>query len=195
MKNIKLSPEQEYQLLFDVIVNDKKERLVEQYYNLIHYFVRKKLISIKGIIENDQDIELTNEVFIKLFDKDCDRLKKYQPELGNLSGWIIVITIRTVIDEMRKHSIPLSFGDQEEETIEDPSNYHQKTENNMDKTKILSLAKKHLKPKLYNVLKLSFEDYSIAEISKTTGEKATNCSILKWRAINEIKKVIQKENK
>jgi len=193
MTHNKLSPDQEYQLLFDVIINGKKERLVEQYYNLIQYFVRKKLISIKGIIEKDQDIELINEVFIKLFEKDCDRLKKFKPELGDLSGWIIIITIRTVIDIMKKQDIPFNFGADEEYTYEDPSDYHGQAENEMDKTKVLSLAKKHLSPRVYNVLKLSFDGYSISEISEKLNEKTSNCSILKWRAINDLKKLIQKK--
>jgi len=190
----KLSKDEEFQILHDVIINENNEILVEQYYNLIQYHVKKKLIKITGKVENDQVYELTNEVFIKLLENDHHRLKEYNPEYakGGLSGWIILITIRTVIDIMKKKYINILLEDEELKSISDPENFHKKTEIQIDKKKLLTLGKKILSEREYDVFKLLFDGYSIAEISKKIDEKASNCSILRWRAIDKLKKYISK---
>ncbi len=99
----RLSPEEERQLLYECIVCGKKEKLVQQYWNLVYHIVRKTL-TMKNIRFTHEDIEdLRNEVFVKLFDKGCWRLKQYREKLGHgLAGWIALIANRTVLNYLRK---------------------------------------------------------------------------------------------
>lgn len=99
----RLSPEEDRQLLYECIVCGNKEKLVQQYWNLVCHIVRKTL-TMKNVRFTHEDIEdLRNEVFLKLFDKGCWRLKQYREELGHgLAGWIALIANRTVLNDLRK---------------------------------------------------------------------------------------------
>lgn len=99
----RLSLEEERQLLHECIVYGKKHKVVQQYWNLVYYTVRKTLI-IKNVPFTGEDIEdLRNEVFVKLFDKGCWRIRQYREKLGHgLAGWIALIANRTVLNYLRK---------------------------------------------------------------------------------------------
>ncbi len=43
---IRLTPSEEYELFREVIVLNKKERLVQQYWNLVYYIVSKTLLCL-----------------------------------------------------------------------------------------------------------------------------------------------------
>jgi len=193
MKNNRLSKDKEFKLLYDVIVNDNKENFTVKYYNLIYHYVKKTILSKKftKIYEEDYYMELTHIVFIKFFENNCHKLKQYNPDLGSLSGWIILLTIRFVLDELKKKDIPISYEDKLL-TIKDPKNLQKTVEYKIDKHNVLSIAKKKLSKRAYNVLKLSLEGYTIAEISEKLNEKPSNCSLLKSRALSILIKLIQK---
>ena len=99
----RLSPEEERQLLHECIVCGRKDKVIQQYWNLVHYTVRKTLI-IKNVPFTGEDIEdFRNDIFVKLFDKGCRRLRQYREELGHgLAGWIALIANRTVLNYLRK---------------------------------------------------------------------------------------------
>jgi RNA polymerase sigma factor (sigma-70 family) len=99
----RLPHKQERQLLYECVACGRGYGLVHQYWNLVYHTVRKTLI-IKGVPFTDEDIkDLRNEVFVRLFDKECRRLRQYREGRGNgLSGWISLIACRTVLNYLRK---------------------------------------------------------------------------------------------
>ena len=99
----RLTTEEERELLHECIVKGRKDELAEQYLNLVYETIRKTLI-LKNVQSTDEDIkELRNEVFLKLFNKDCRKLKQFKEGAGlSLASWIMMITSRSVLDVLRK---------------------------------------------------------------------------------------------
>jgi RNA polymerase sigma factor (sigma-70 family) len=104
MKNTKSSKkEKELHLLDECFQKGRKNPIVREYWNLVYSAVSETL-RMKRIHFSPEDVEdLRNIVFIQLFDKDSRRLRLYKPE-GNMSlaGWIRLIAVRTVLNELRK---------------------------------------------------------------------------------------------
>jgi len=106
----KLTKDEEKQLLYNVIVLDNKEMIVQQYWRLVYDTVRRAFNRLNVEI-CEQDIEdMTQEIFIRLFDDDCRRLKIFNPMYGCLSSWIVRISSNAVIDCLRKKKDPISLS-------------------------------------------------------------------------------------
>jgi len=93
------------QLLKRCISGDEKarEEFVLRFSNPVYQCVRFTL-KAKNIAFSQQDIEdLHNTVFLNLFDKRCKKLRQYKGKNGcSVYSWIRLITVRTVIDYVRK---------------------------------------------------------------------------------------------
>ncbi len=99
----RLTPEGEQRLIHDCIVHGNKDKLVRQYWNLVHYTIHK-VFEIKNIPFTQEDIEdMRSEVFVQLFQKECRKLKQYKESGGRrLSAWIALIANRTALNFIRK---------------------------------------------------------------------------------------------
>ncbi len=99
----KLSQEEERRLLAECILGDGKEKLVRQYWRLVFKAVQKT-IDLKGASFSVEDVEdIRNEVFVRLFDRGCKRLRQYKEGAGlSLASWITLIANRTTLNFLRQ---------------------------------------------------------------------------------------------
>jgi len=93
------------QILKRCITGEKKarEEFVIRFSNPIYQCIQFTL-KAKHIPFSRQDLEdLHNTVFLNLFNKRCNKLRQYKGKNGcSVFSWIRLITVRTVIDHLRK---------------------------------------------------------------------------------------------
>ncbi len=79
------------------------EEFVRRFSDPVYKWIQYTL-KVKNIAFSRQDLEdLHNTVFLKLLDKRCKKLRQYEGKNGcSVFSWIRLITIRTVIDHIRK---------------------------------------------------------------------------------------------
>lgn len=68
------------------------------------------VIKSKGVFISQQDVEdLHNTVFVSFFEKRCRKLKHFEGRNGcSLASWVRMVTVRAVLDFLRRRSDPLS---------------------------------------------------------------------------------------
>ncbi len=95
--------EQERWLLQECISLDRGDKLIRRYWNVVHLTIQKTFV-LKGMLFIQEDVEdLRNEVFLRLFDNNCKKLRQYKADRGlSLAGWIRMIAAQTVIMYIRK---------------------------------------------------------------------------------------------
>ena len=109
-----IEPEKEKEILHECLINGNKEIIVEIFWDLIHIVVNKKLNDYYcqyNLLYTKSNVDgIVNEVFIRLFDRNCKRLRLYDPNNSlDLKGWIILIANQAVINAVKKAD-PLAFG-------------------------------------------------------------------------------------
>jgi RNA polymerase sigma factor (sigma-70 family) len=80
-----------------------QEAFVRRFSNLVYRSIQYTL-RIRDISCSQSDLEdLHNTVFVKLFDRKCKKLRQFKGKNGcSLSSWIRLISVRTVLDSVRK---------------------------------------------------------------------------------------------
>ena len=93
------------QILKRCITGEKKarEEFVIRFSNPVYQCIQFTL-KAKQIPFSQQDLEdLHSTVFLNLFNKRCKKLRQYKGKNGcSVFSWIRLITVRTVIDHLRK---------------------------------------------------------------------------------------------
>jgi RNA polymerase sigma factor (sigma-70 family) len=107
---VALSPE-DRELIDGCIAGDKpsREDFVRRFSRLVYAAIVRTLKS-KGaqIVEQECD-DLHNSVFLSFFTNRCAKLRLFEGRNGcSLASWVRMITVRTVLDELRRGSDMLS---------------------------------------------------------------------------------------
>ncbi|KPA11822.1 sigma-70 family RNA polymerase sigma factor [Candidatus Magnetomorum sp. HK-1] len=173
----KLTIEQEQKLLHDCIYNGRKDLFIREYWLLIYRVVEKTIhffpILIDKFSDKSEKEMLRNEVFLKLFENDCQKLKKFKKKYNiRLSSWIKILTSRMVIDFLRKEVLRLF------ETIDDGNGQLSCNDyNKIDEQKLIQLKMSItetfdiLTERDSEVFLLFSEGYTAKEISKKITKK------------------------
>lgn len=175
MKNNK--PEKEQQILQQCLENDRKDKIVREYWNLVSLVVRETLFFHRVPCTSWDIDELRNEVFFQLFRDNCRKLRQYDHAKGlSLSGWIRLIANQTTLNEIRKNGL-LDLAKQNFrvslEQIEEMLTYdEEKRLDAREKLKQTWDAIEKLSPRDRDVLKKHyFEWRSLQEIADSVGER------------------------
>jgi RNA polymerase sigma factor (sigma-70 family) len=187
----RLSPEEERQLLHECIVCGGKHKVIQQYWNLVYYTVRKTL-TIKGVSFTEDDIgDLRNEVFIKLFDRGCRRLRQYREELGHgLAGWIALIANRTVLNYLRKKGFNSLSRKNTRVSIEEILDLRHKKNSLevMEERRLIQDAMEKLPSRDRLVLKLHYyHELSLPEVASLIHTSVGATYTIKSRAIERLR--------
>jgi RNA polymerase sigma factor (sigma-70 family) len=136
-----------------------------------------------------------NSIFVRLFENRCKRLKQYKGKNGcSLASWIRIISVRTVIDSLRKESVdalnarkpaaPLEVIDYIESEEPEPWVAIDKE----DQWQLVQDGMKDLLPRDRLFLKLHFlERLSIGEVANIMGLSESNAHSIKHRALKRLK--------
>lgn len=202
MKKMRLSLEQELKLFGECkkcAENKKncsvKDKIVRQYFHSVQNVVRKVLFRKTGRCLKEDIEDLRNEIFARLFDKGCRRLKQYDADKGLSPGsWILLISNRILLNILEKkdpHSIsgyknliPIKeelFSDKKQEWLE-----------TREDLGLIESALEKLLSSQRMVIKLRyFDEMSLPEIAVLMNRSANAVYNLKFRAISQLRKLMQ----
>ena len=103
------------------IAGDKKacEKFVREFSDLVYRSARHTLL-VKNVFFNQDDIEdLHNTVFLMLFENQAKKLGQFKGKNGcGLGTWIRIITVRIVLDHIRKKGVGSITGQQKTYSLE-----------------------------------------------------------------------------
>ena len=149
---------------------------------------------------NQSDLEdLHNTVFLKLFENQGLKLRQFKGKNGcSLGTWIRVITVRIVLNHIRKKGLDSITGQQKRIPLEDipelrsadfgPLAEIEKAENRQS----LKNGIRKLPPRDRLFLLLHYENgYSLKEVAEAMKLSLDNAYIIKHRAIQKIKSMLE----
>ena len=185
------------------IAGDKtaSERFVREFSNLVYQSVRQTLWA-KNVYFNQEDLEdLHSTVFLKLFDNRGRKLKQFKGKNGcGLGTWIRIITVRIVLNHIRKKGLDSITGQQKRVALEDipelsfadfgPQAEIEKAENRQS----IKDGIRKLPPRDRLFLLLHYEKgYSLKEVAETMKLTLNNAYIIKHRAIQKLKTTLENQ--
>jgi RNA polymerase sigma factor (sigma-70 family) len=113
---------EDWQLISKCLSIDRRawETMVRRFSNLVYQTVRTTFLT-KQIPFSRQDLEdLHNTVFLGLFEQGCARLKLYEGRNGcTLASWIRIVTVRTVLNHLRKKGLDEPLWEKKRTPIEE----------------------------------------------------------------------------
>ena len=192
-----VSPRKDRHWLKKCIAGNKKacERFVREFSDLVYRSVRQTLW-IKNVNFNQDDLEdLHNTVFLKLFENQAKKLRQFKGKNGcGLGTWIRIITVRIVLNHIRKKGLDSIIWQQKRIPLEDfpelsidelgPLAEIEKGE----KEQSIREGIRCLPPRDRLFLLLHFENgYSIKEVAETMKLSLNNAYTIKHRAIQKLK--------
>ncbi len=136
--------------------------------------------------------EDASDVVAQVFMKAWDNLGKFRIQKGATFGsWLFRIAHNLIVDQYRQHrsiaELPVDIAD-EREAI-DPQRI---TQNKLDQV-VLKKALSHLKEAYRQVIVLKFiNGFSNQEVAEILKRKEGNIRILQFRALKELKNILQK---
>jgi RNA polymerase sigma-70 factor (ECF subfamily) len=171
------------------------ENLVRRFSNLVYQAVQHTLI-VKHVRFNKQDLEdFHNTVFLRLFENGCKKLKQYQGKNGcSLATWIRLITVRTVLDHLRKKGVDSIARRDTQITLDEV--YGLKGDEcdgltlleRAEKEQLLREGMQNLPPRDRLFMKLHFDQgLSVAEVAAAMQVSVDNVYTIKHRAIQRLK--------
>ncbi len=174
---------------------DAAETLVRRFSDLVYRSVQCTLLS-RNVAFNREDLEdLHNTVFLRLFEQGCKKLRQYKGINGcSLASWIRMITVRTVIDHLRKKGV-YAMGWHKKRVPLDELPELRAVEgkfwsqiDNAEREHVLKDGMQRLPPRDKLFLKLHFEQgFSVAEVAETMQLSINNAYTVKHRAIQRLK--------
>ena len=183
------------------IAGDKKacERFVREFSNLVYRSVRHTLLA-KNVYFNQDDLEdLHNTVFLKLFEKQGQKLSQFKGKNGcGLGTWIRIIAVRIVLNHIRKKGLDSITGQKKRIPLEDipelglaDSGMLAEIEK-ADKLQSIKDEIRKLPPRDRLFLLLHYENgYSLKEVAKTMKLSLNNAYTIKHRAIQKLKSILE----
>ena len=89
--------------------NPAREQFVRRFSQLV-FSTLLGVIKARAAFVSQQDLEdLHNTVFVSFFDRRCRKLRQYEGRNGcSLASWVRMVSVRAVLDFLRRRSDPLS---------------------------------------------------------------------------------------
>ena len=194
---MKRSPEEDRQLLSRIFSGDKKatEIFVRQFSKLIYTSIQAAFLT-RQITFNQQDLEdLHNAVFLQFFEQDCKKLRQYKRKNGcSLASWIKLVTIRIVLNHLRKKGLDAIGWKNKMISLDDLSELRGYNMNSweimerQEQESLLQNAINSLPPRDRLFAKLHLEkDLSIEKVAESLQLSMQNAYAVKHRIIKKLK--------
>jgi len=198
----KAAKARERQLLVRCISGDRQasDAFVRQYSDLVYRTVQYTLLN-RNVRFTPMDLEdLHNTVFINLFEKRCHKLKQFKGKNGcSVATWVRIITVRLVLNSIRRKGVDSITGQVMRVPIEDFSTLESSDTDTwalMEKAEQEQLLQKgitDLAPRDRLFMNLHFnKGFTIREIAETMHLSVDNIYTIKHRAIKRLKSYVEK---
>jgi RNA polymerase sigma factor (sigma-70 family) len=174
-----------------------QEAFVRRYSNLIYSTIIRAYTSRRGECNSQEADDLHNTVFMRLLERRCQRLRQFKGKNGcSLASWIRVITVRTVIDHLRRSRDVLSHqskidGDEQLSRLRAVIPEPWERLDRMKKNEIVHRAMELLPARDRLFLRLHcLEDVPIRDVAKILHISINNAYSLKNRAVKRLKAIV-----
>lgn len=174
---------------------EASETLVRQFSDLVYRSIQYTLMA-KHVSFNKYDVEdFHNTVFLRLFEQDCKKLRQYRGKNGcSLASWIRMITVRTVIDHLRKKGVDTMVWQKKCTPLEDLPELRAEADDvgaqieKAEQGRLLQEGLQRLSPRYRLFVRLHCEQgLSVAEVAETMQISVGNAYTVKHRAIEKLK--------
>ena len=173
------------------------EQLVRQFSNLIYSTLYGTARSKNAHLSRQDMEDLHSTVFVQLFDNGCRRLRQYKGKNGcSLASWIRMITVRAMLDHLRKtrdalarpeRMLPLDLLPEME--VASPSAQAELERN--EQQRILEAAIERLTERDQLMIRMHcIEGCSLKSMAALLKVSENNVHSIKHRAVERIKKEI-----
>lgn len=192
---MKLTAEQEREILRECIEKDECYRIFRQYLNLVRS-IAIKIYRSKGVSFTSADMEdRVQDVFEVLFKYNKQKLRQYDPQHGlRFEGWIRLIAAQTVLDYFKRKKEFLNITDEKIRIpVEDMDmiSGEKRAGTSAETQCIMADAIEKLPPDQKLVLKMEyFKGLSPQEIAKYLGKTVNNIYQIKTRALESLRKIL-----
>jgi RNA polymerase sigma factor (sigma-70 family) len=189
--------ENDRKLLSECLAGDRQaaEAFVRRFSDLVYRSVRCSLLA-RNVAFNREDVEdLHNTVFLRLFEQGYKKLRQYRGINGcSIASWIRMITVRTVLDHLRKKGIYTVAWQKRRVCLDNLPELRAAEGNfwpeidNAERERLLEDGMQRLPPRDRLFLKLHFEQgFSVTEVAETMQLSINNAYTVKHRAIEKLK--------
>jgi len=197
---MKHSPEENRQLLSRCFAGDRKayeifvRRFSDPVYRAVQYAFKVKFVSY-----GTSDLEdLHNTVFLGLFEDRCKKLRQYQGKNGcSLATWIRIVTVRTVLNHLRKKGMDSMGWQTKRIPLEDlPELKADGTEpwalmEKAEQERLLRDGIRNLPPRDRLFMKLHYnQGLPVEEVARAMELTMQNAYTVKHRAIQRLKSYV-----
>ncbi|MCP4346334.1 MAG: sigma-70 family RNA polymerase sigma factor [Desulfobacterales bacterium] len=192
----RLTTEEERRLLHECLCLGRKDRLVKQYWKLVQSTV-EKILKKYGCCTEDDTASLRNDVFVRLLERNCQRLRQYEEKKGRgLAGWIYLITVQTVIRSLdKKGPDSISSQDRRVSFVEEIYNSGGRSFRNIEAAdRLIEENLKKLPSKDQLILKLYlYRDLSAEDIASYMNMNVNACNTARSRAFARLRELITED--
>ena len=176
-----------------------RTRLVEEYSGIVNYGVSVIFQQFGRPYRKEEIEDLSQDVFLGLFDKDCRKLKQYQGRNGcTFASWLRVVANRFTIDRLRREGRTISLDDPESgeswrvrETRPDSRPGPEPQVEAADRAAKVRELVTHLPPKDQMFVQLFyFQGLPIDEVAQTIGITTNAAYVRKMRLHQKLRKIV-----
>ena len=180
-----------------------REAFVRRVSDLVYRSVQYTLKS-NNVLSSQSDLEdLHNTVFVRLFENRCKKLRQYKGTNGcSVLSWVRLVTVRTVIDHLRKSHTDALTREGKSVPIDDIINMQGQTPEpwtlmeKEEQSRSLREGLQSLLPRDRLFVKLHFlEEMSITQVAEIMGLSENNAHSIKHRVIDRLKKWVAQNTK
>lgn len=174
-----------------------QEQLVRQFSNLIHDTLCRTSRAKNSHLSRQDLEDLHSTVFVQLFEHGCRKLRQYKGKNGcSLASWIRMITVRAMLDHLRKTRDALSRPERmlpleviPELAVSSPSAHNELEKDEQQKILEAAIEKLSARDKLM-IRMHCIEGCSLEKMAALLKVSENNVHSVKHRAVERIRKEI-----
>ena len=194
---MKSSFEEDRQLISKCISGDRGswETLVRRFSNLVYHTVRSTFLAKQAPFTRQDLEDLHNTIFLGLFEQGCAKLKLYQGRNGcTPASWIRIVTVRTVLNHLRKKGVDGPFWEKKKTPVEELSWLKGEEPGplalleNAEQEKLIHEGVESLAPRDRLFMKLHIaQGLPVEEVAEALQISVQNAYVVKHRAVERLK--------
>jgi len=171
------------------------ETLVRRFSNLVYQTVRTTFIAKQAPFSRQDLEDLHNTVFLGLFEQGCTKLKLFQGRNGcSLASWIRIVTVRTVLNHVRKKGVDGPLWEKKKTPAEGLSWLKGEDQGALalmetaEQKKLVHEGMESLTPRDRLFMKLHFDQgLPVEEVAEALQISVQNAYVVKHRAVEKLK--------
>jgi RNA polymerase sigma factor (sigma-70 family) len=171
------------------------ETLVRRSSNLVYQTVRRTFLAKQAPFSRQDLEDLHNTVFLGLFEQGCAKLKLYQGRNGcTPASWIRIVTVRTVLNHLRKKGVDGPFWEKKKTPVEELSWLKGEDQGplalmeNAEQKKLVHEGMETLAPRDRLFMKLHIDQgLPVEEVAEALQISVQNAYVVKHRAVERLR--------